>query len=259
MLSLIRSDFYKLFRTKAFYACAIIAALLSSLGVILLNSAINSELGISASLLGYDGIYALTTGTSQATLFVTIMISMFVPNEFSFGTIKNIASKGVSRMNIYLTKVVMGIFISIAYVLFCAVVSFAVGSIMWGTGELTREVYLNIFKMLGLFLVAEIAIQCVFVMVGFFIRQTGGTVAVNLAITIAVPVVVIPAINFGVQSLLKVEDFDASKYWPVVYLSKYMSMDIVPEDIKIGLIVCAAWAIISTAVGIFFFYKRDVK
>ena len=153
----------------------------------------------------------------------------------------------------------MGIFISIAYVLFCAVVSFAVGSIMWGTGELTREVYLNIFKMLGLFLVAEIAIQCVFVMVGFFIRQTGGTVAVNLAITIAVPVVVIPAINFGVQSLLKIEDFDASKYWPVVYLSKYMSMDIVPEDVKIGLIVCAAWAIISTAVGIFFFYKRDVK
>ena len=96
MTNLIRSDFYKLFRTKAFYFCGIIAALLSSLGVVLLNSAINSELGISASLLGYDGVYALITGTGQATLFVTIMISMFVPNEFSFGTIKNIVSKGVS-------------------------------------------------------------------------------------------------------------------------------------------------------------------
>lgn len=259
MINLIRSDFYKLFRTKAFYICAVIAAVLSSLGVILLNSAINSELGISASLLGYDGIYALTTGTSQSTLFITIMISMFIPNEFSFGTIKNIASKGISRANIYLSKVISGVFISVVYVLVCAAVSFTVGTVMWGAGELTRDVYLDIFKMLGLFLAAQIAVQCIFIMVGFFIRQTGGTVAVNLAITIALPVIIIPAINFGVQHLFKAVEFDASKYWPVPYLSKYLSLDIIPEDITTGLIVCAAWAIISTAIGIFFFYKRDVK
>ncbi len=259
MTNLIRSDFYKLFRTKAFYFCGIIAALLSSLGVVLLNSAINSELGISASLLGYDGVYALITGTGQATLFVTIMISMFVPNEFSFGTIKNIVSKGVSRLNIYLSKVVMSVFISVAYVLFCAIVSFAIGSFMWGTGELTREVYLNIFKMLGLFLVAEIAVQSIFVMVGFIIRQTGGTVAVNLAIIIAVPVVIIPALNFGVQSLLKVEDFDSSNYWPFTYLSRYLSLDVIQEDITVGLIVCVVCVILSTALGVFSLYKRDVK
>ena len=91
---------------------------------------------------------------------------------------------------------------------------------MWGTGELTREVYLDIFRMLGLFLLVESAMQCIYVMMGFFIRQTGGTVAANLAIFIAMPDL-IHLINFGIYSLLKVENFDISKYWPSTYLSRY--------------------------------------
>ena len=95
-------------------------------------------------------------------------------------------------------------------------------------------------------------------MMGFFIRQTGGTVAANLAIFIAMPDL-IHLINFGIYSLLKVEDFDISNYWPSTYLSKYTSLDILQEDINVGMIVCAAYIVVSILVGIFFFYKRDVK
>lgn len=41
MLNLIASDFYKLFKRKSFYVCALIAMVMSCLGVILLNSVLN--------------------------------------------------------------------------------------------------------------------------------------------------------------------------------------------------------------------------
>lgn len=259
MINLLKSDFYKLFRTKSFYICGLLAAILSALGVILLNSAFQSELGVNASVLGYDGVYALTTGTGQATLFITIMVSMFIPSEFAFGTMKNIASRGISRVNIYLSKIITGVFISIVYVLLCAAVSFTAGSIMWGTGELTRAVYLDISRMVVLFLLAEVTLQCIFMMVGFFVRQTGGTVATNLAIIIAVPALIIQFVDFAVSQWLKVENFSSEKYWPATYLSRYLSMDIAQNDINTGIIVCTSCIAISLLVGIFFFYKRDIK
>ena len=218
MISLLRADFYKLFRAKSFYICGFIAAALSILGVVLLNSSINTELGIDASLLGYDGLYALVTGVSQATLFITIMNSIFVPSEFAQGTMKNIASRGFSRWSIYLSKLTIAIFISVVYILLCSVCSFALGSIMWGTGEIDRAVFLDISRMLGLFLLAEIATQSIFVMFGFIIRHTGGTSFTNLGITILAPTLVLPIINFGLSEWCKLENFDISNYWPSTYL-----------------------------------------
>lgn len=259
MISLLKADFYKLFRAKSFYICGFIAAALSILGVVLLNSSINTELGIDASLLGYDGLYALVTGVSQATLFVTIMNSIFVPSEFAHGTMKNIASRGFSRWSIYLSKLLVGIFVSVIYVLLCAICSFALGSIMWGTGEIDRAVSLDIARMLGLFLLAEVAIQSVFIMFGFIVRHTGGTSFTNLGITILAPTLILPIINFGLSEWCKLENFDISSYWPSTYLTRYLSLDILHEDITTGIIVCCAFIVVSTALGIFSFYKRDIK
>ncbi len=259
MLNLIKADFYKLFRTKAFYICGVIAALWASLGIIVLNANIDAEYGISAQLLGYDGLYALTVGVSSAPLLITIMISMFIPSEFSYGTIKNIASRGISRAYIYLSKLVVSVFICFAYTLFSAWVSFTVGSLMWGTGELTRAVYLDIFKMLGLFFVAEIAIQSIFVMTSFMLRSTGRAIGTNIAITMAMPAVIFPLINFAVDQWLKLEKFDAAEYWPETYLSKFLSFEILQSDIVTGLIVCSVALLVSTAIGVFVFYKRDIR
>ncbi len=259
MINLLRADFYKLFRAKSFYICGAIAAALSLLGVVLLNSSINSDLGIDAALLGYDGLYALITGVSQATLFVTIMNSIFVPSEFAHGTIKNIASRGFSKWSIYASKLLVAIFISVVYVLLCSVCSFALGSAMWGTGEIDRVVFLNIARMLGLFLLAEVAVQSMFVMFGFLIRHTGGTSFTNLGITILAPSLLLPIINFGLREWFKLESFDISSYWPATYLTRYLSLDIFNEDVMTGIIVCCAFIVVTTALGIFSFYKRDIK
>lgn len=259
MINLLRADFYKLFRSRSFYICAVIAAALSALNVVLLNSSINSELGIDASLLGYDGLFALITGVSQATLFITIMNSIFVPSEFAHGTIKNIASRGFDRWSIYLSKLIIGIFVSVVYILVCSLCSFALGSAMWGMGEIDRAVFLDISRMLGLFLLAEVAVQSMFIMFGFLIRHTGGTSFTNLGITILAPTLILPVINFALSTWCKLEDFDIADYWPATYLTRYLSLDILSNDITVGIIVSCAFIVVTTALGIFSFYKRDVK
>ncbi len=259
MINLLRADFYKLFRAKSFYICGLIAAALSIVGVVYLNSSINSDLGIDAALLGYDGLYALITGIGQATLFITIMNSIFVPSEFAHGTMKNIASRGFSRWSIYLSKLLVAAFISVVYILLCSACSFALGSMMWGMGEIDRAVFLDIARMLGLFLLAEVATQSMFVMFGFLVRHTGGTSFTNLGITILASSLILPMINFGLSEWCKVENFDITNYWPMTYLVRYVSLDIMQEDIVTGIIVSCAFIVVTTALGIFSFTKRDIK
>ena len=131
---------------------------------------------------------------------------------------------------------------------------------MWGTGDLSgQNVILDILRMFGLFLLAQMALQSIFIMVGFIIRQTGGTVASNLAITIVVPGVIISFIDFACSAWLKIENFSAAKYWISDYLNNFLSLNINQEVINRGLIVCICYIIISTAIGIYTFYKRDIK
>ena len=192
MLNLIKADFYKLFRMKSFYICGLLGTALSLLGIWAINLQLN---GLPAELLGYSGITALIQGLYSAGIFYIIFISLFIPNEFSFGTIKNMVSSGQSRISIYLSKVVIGIFTVISYSLLSGVASWILGSVFWGNGDITRDDYLKILRMIGLFIIAEVAMQCIFIMVSFVIRRSGGAVAVNLVITM-LNAIVFSSINF---------------------------------------------------------------
>lgn len=267
MFNLIRSDFYKILRTKAFYICAIIAALLSALGIVVTNNQINSQiemytsygLEVTASELGYNAITALKSAVSIDTVLLTvIMISMFIPNEFSFGTIKNIISSGKRKWEVYFSKFIVALFIVVSYIGLCYITCFSLGAWFWGTGEITREMYLDMGRMIGLSLFAVLAVQSLCIMMAFLIRQTGGTIACNVSILMLYPVLQ-SIIDLGVEKLLKVEEFSIAKYNPLTYLGTFSSMDILKDDIILGSIVCGVCIIATTAIGIFTFYKRDVK
>ena len=222
MLNLIKADFYKLFRMKSFYICGLLGTALSLLGIWAINLQLN---GLPAELLGYSGITALIQGLSYVAIFYIIFISLFIPNEFSFGTIKNMVSSGQSRISIYLSKIVIGIFTVISYSLLSGVASWILGSIFWGNGDINRDDYLKILRMIGLFIIAEVAMQCIFIMVSFVIRRSGGAVAVNLVISMFFNTLVLGLINFLAYEWFKVEDFESSKYWPSSYSGKFLSLN----------------------------------
>ena len=261
MINLLKSDFYKLLTRKSFYICGAISAFLGILGVIMMNSDIKS-LGaeIDPKLFGLSGISAMISGVSDVTLLSVIFLSMFIASEFSFGTIKNIASRGVGRVNIYLSKLIMGIFTVVTYTITSGLVGFIAGTIMWGPGEFNQEVVLNILRMVGLFLLAEISLQSVFMMVSFIVRNTGGAIALNLAIIILASSLILVFIDYGCSAWLNISDFKSANYWVGTYVQNhFLSLDIENDVIIRGVIVSLVYFVLSTAVGIFTFQKRDIK
>lgn len=256
MLNLLRSDFYKLFRLKSFYICGIIATILGAFDVWFLNHNVNSELGIDASVLGYNGIYASVMCLGEVVLLLSIFIAMFIPSEFSYGTIKNIASRGISRFNIYVSKLIVCAFVTVVYSLTVGIVGFTTGSIMWGVGDFSGEIAFNMFKSIGLFLLAVFAMECINIMVGFLLRHTGGTVATVLAISTLVPTLILIA-EFFLKSKFD-KEIELSKYWVGQYYGM-AKLDVANDVLQTGIIVSLVYIFVSSAIGIYSFYKRDVK
>ena len=281
MFGLIKSDFYKLFRMKSFYICGLIAAVLAGLGIFAANAMDKMQYamyGLEDMFVSqYTGIYSLALGLNSATLFVTILVSMFVPGEFKFGTIKNIVPSGISRMGVYFSKFIVTIFISVAYSLLCAAAAFITGCCLAGVGDFDRNIFLDILEIFGLFLLSQIALQSIFQMMGFLIRSTGWTIGVNIAIFAFLPSMVLTLIDFAVNSWLapvvasvdwlnswlKIENFSSNDYWPLPYLSEFSNIDILHMDffqpiLTRGLIVCAVYIVIATVIGLWTFQKRDI-
>lgn len=255
MINMLKSDLYKLVFRKAFYICGLIAGGLGVFLVILLNNVIGD-----LSDYGYNGINSITMGLGQVTLLASIFISMFVTSEFSYGTIKNICARGVDRYKVYLSKLMISVFTTVAYSVFASICGFIAGSIMWGVGEFKQDEFLQILKLFGLFLLAEICLQSVFVMVSFLVRHMGGAIAINLGIMMSADIVIFPILDFAIKKLdwFKFEG-SVSKYWVGNYTAQFLSKDVEQSVINLGIIVCLTYLVISTLIGIFDFYRRDVR
>lgn len=256
MINVLKSDFYKLFLRKAFYICGVISGLIGVLLVVL----INNEFPFAKEL-GYNGISSSYIGLGQVTLLTTVFLSMFVSSEFAYGTIKNMCSKGISCVSIYLSKVVMGAFTSIVYTLFTGLCGFIAGSLMWGVGEFNIDEFWNILRLFALFILAELCLQSVFIMISFLIRHTGGTVSANLAVYVLAPALLLPLLDYIIKSLKWFElEGGVSKYWVGSYMQIFSgTLQLEQEVICTGIIVCLIYFIVSTAIGIISFYKRDIR
>lgn len=257
MINVIKSDFYKLFKRKSFYICLAIALLLTVLGIILVMPS-KEEIDSTISYLPVKSINFFANGLSESTLFITILISMFVPCEFAFGTIKNIASRGIDRFKIYLSKLLVCSCVSVIYSLVCAIVGFCTAAIMIGVDGFNQEMVMNIFRMFGLFILAQISYQSFIVMLGFLIRNVGGTISVSLAISILEPVLLIPVINLLADKWFHY-DLNISEYLSSNYVSSFANLDISTTVINKGVTVCLIYLILTTAIGIVDFYNRDIK
>mgnify|MGYP004503171425 CR=1 FL=1 len=266
MLNLLRADFYKLLRRKSFYICGILGIIVACLYVFFENMNLNISLqSVNMQLdslpavyrMYFSGVSAFTRTISFSSIFVTIMVSMFISSEFSFGTIKNIISAGKSRVSIYTSKLIMALVISTIYILLVGLAGFTMGSIFWGVGEITRTEYLEIFRVIGLIIAVEFSMQALFTMISFIVRTGGASITINLIIGMILPEA-LPYLNVAFKQVFSLEEFNVMKYWPYTYLGAFSQFEIATEQLTLGLTVCAVTLVASTLIGMFTFQKRDI-
>ncbi|GFH43417.1 hypothetical protein Hs30E_19680 [Lactococcus hodotermopsidis] len=246
MLNLIKSDFYRLMRSKGFYITVIVEILITLAFFYLLTADISSSGtvkieqtsgGLIQSLKGT--MSGMGSATTQISYFAISLFVILVGHEFSMQTFKNSLTSGISKTSFVLGKYVTTLlaFMLIAATMF--VTYFLAGMMKFGSGDT------NIPKLLGEMVFMTIGngliLSILFAIAMLILVVTHSSVAA-IAFAIIYPAV-IPTVLFVVKvDVLKYLSF-LSYGWQLDELSK----DSLPYLI-IGLVVIVVSLVSSSLI-----------
>lgn len=281
MLNLLRSDFYKLYKAKYFWVCLLISIVLA-IGTIFLvdfvykiggqqtvsqaeqNRQAMEENGVNVSAANVPGSYDELTASSQMVSFFTgetalilaVLISLFVGSEFNNGTIKTIASRNYTRIQIYASKLISSILSGILLTLICAALSTLTATVLWGFGDIAHGFWLTFFQSAALELLLLCAFISIFVMFSMLIRQNGGSLAANICFLEFVSLfamlgeVIIKKV-FGWNISLSNYLIDTN----MAAISAGLTRTVVIRSLCVGV----GFFMIALLIGLSDFQKRDIK
>lgn len=263
MLNILKSDLYRLFRSRAFYICTFIATLIFVAGAFLSKWA--NELSAKSQNLDtipelpfksgiYYGIGAFTDGSLR--LYLAVFIAIFITAEFVYGTMKNAVSKGYSKIQIYLSKLITMTIASYIMLLIMFVFGVLAGTIVTGNfGEATENLTMEALRAVGIELLLYMALTSIFVMIAMIVRNNGGTIAVN----------VIGVVTFG-SFIYQILDmlFDSNTSFSYYGLQNnialfYNNLDRPGDEMIRAICVGLVFLIVTVAIGMAAFKNSDVK
>lgn len=261
MTNLLRSEFFRLFKSKSFYICAAVAIVLVSTNIFLLDWA-NSVVGEANEMYlpvpyldGISfGLSAFTNGNVETIM--AIITGIFVTAEFSHGTMKNVVSKGYSKFNIYFSKVIVMIAATFMIILATFIISTITGTIVTGTvGNFTATYVGQILKIIGVELLLNAALTSVLVLVAMTLRNLGGVIAVDI-----IGVLTMGPIMFVVlENLIKSKILIANYSLLNNIAHYYNNFSAKGSDYLRSIIVAIVFFALSSGLGYYAFKKSDIK
>ena len=253
MKELLRFEFRKLFRSKAFYICTAISIIFILISALTVKAMAEELKKVDPN---YNTIY---TGLSmikdvfsngQIAILGGIMVSILVCEDFTSDTLKNVYARGYSRQNVFFAKVIA---VLVAYcVMFFAdiVLSLLFGTFMFDGFGTAGANYVGAF--FGLLILA-LAYFTIFFTISYLSRK------LSLAITFCIiaPLGVSLLLALGDTLISKVADFKFSDYWIDGRLKQMALTDVEGGQIVgafvISLIVIAGMTLLVSLVN----RKRD--
>lgn len=254
MSGLLKSDFYKLSKMKSFPICLLIALALAVGSIFMLDyTAQFVDMGT------YNASNTmLSTFAGDSKIFIAIVVSIFAASEFGFGTIKNIASRGFSRIGIYFSKLIGACVIALVIQLVYSVAYTGTAAIMWGFGEVSASFWPETLKIIGLEILLTLAYTSVFVMVSMLIRQSGAAIAINLCITMQFINLFVQLAQAGLHKIFNVE-VALSDYLLSTNAANLVSGGVTSEMMTRSLLVGIVYFVVFALLGLWSFQKRDIK
>ena len=282
MQNLLKSDFYKLFKMKSFYVCAIIAAVMAAISMFI-SSQVNNMMQSMTDTVGgmmmasqtvtlKNILPTMISPMSDYFIIVIIGVCLFITIEYNAGTLKNIAARGFKREYIFLSKIIVCIVEAFIITLCFAVSCVIFGLIFLGTpaGGFGDGYFTELFTIYGVDILILIGYVSFIAMIAYLIRTNGGTIAITLCAHYLVPIIismfnVVTIINDTSGSDVdKIVSYTSNKYGQVAYywigtLGGTVSESYHKGTIYIPILVALAYIVVSCAIGMLVFKKRDIK
>lgn len=252
MKNLLRLEFTKLKRQKSFYICLIIM-----LGLVFLNNlTAKAVLDTIPELLGGmygSGISSLLTGVSDSsfTIVASIFVSLFVCQDYSQQTVKNIYARGYSRIGVYVSKLISTFVAATVMFVVVEAAAFGIGSIFFGVGDVENLRFLGILGAQYLVMMANIALAFA---LSAILRKNGGAIP----IIIVAPIVVNIVLSL-VDAFASFENIALADYYISSFLNSLMSINVANERIVECIIGSLIYIPVLLTAGLFINKKVESK
>lgn len=149
MKKLLEFEYRKLLRSKAFYICLFISMLSVSVSIItifLIIRFFSEEVGSSTSLVIMKNAF----GNGMLSIIGGIFISIFVCEDDSLGTIKNIYARGYSKVKVNISKYLVSLTGYVIMYIIDVLLSFVLGLVFFKNGEVDSTFIASLFAILVL-------------------------------------------------------------------------------------------------------------
>ncbi len=249
MNKLISFEARKLRKSKYYYILTAVSVLLVLIPILtaqLLNNYITSSTGEKLTVSAYS--MAKSSLNESYFYIVAIFTAMFVVDDVTQGTMKNIIGKGYSREQVYFSKYLVSLGAVLLMSLLTVAVSFFSSWIIWGNSEPIGD---NVPLIVLGQLLGVAAYHALFFTVSYFFGKTGPAISVCLLGPMLVSLV-LSLINL----LLKKSDFKLSDYW-LANLHENFTGDTDTSMILPGILLLACYTAAGILLGLVFCKKKE--
>lgn len=181
MLNMIRADTYRLLRSKGFYITQILMVIVamisistSSVGMILGNDSVRQFQTVGNQLI-WTGSTSVRIMSSMASVLIYFLLPLFIMTigfEFSRKTYKNPLSSGMTRLNFFVSKYVVFLFLTVCQIIFFYGFVFLGCSLKNGVGHITSHFIIKWLQTASLQFVELSAIFAVAVLIVYLFFST---------------------------------------------------------------------------------------
>lgn len=249
MLRLLNFEFRKLIRQKSFYIC-IAVMLLLLLGSAYTTELITADSGVENPSLSGMSYLMEAISSSALSSVLAVFIPLFICEDYTSGTIRNIITRGFSRLEIFFAKLIAVLAATIVMTALCLAGAYLVGTAFWGTGDAAFGS--EQIKILLCQLAVIAAYATLFYAVSSMLQKVGGSIAICLILPMAAAILLSLA-----DAALVEREIELSGYWIENISHSLASIEVDAQDIKKSLIGAGCYFAASITASWLVIMKRE--
>ena len=215
MKNLIQFEFRKLTRKKSYYICTVISFALLLMMVLLFNFLL--KIAQTDEYKAVDLVLQCLNNGSF-TLLAGIFAILFVCEDYTLQTVKNVYARGYSQKNVYLAKLIVTLGAASAMYLALQIFAFLLGAFFFGVGEVESGKYFAVLAVQYVTAMAEVTFA--FFLASIFCKSGTSIATFVLSSTMS-------SLLFGLLDLMfEIEKIDLNDYWVTSFLGDLQSLTV---------------------------------
>lgn len=250
MCNLIVSEWYKITKSKVTYVIGIVFLLMAFLQMLVFGYA---EFGtdMDGVLTGVRGITVPLDGDISCSI-IGIFATIFICQDFSTGSIRQIIGKGSSKVKYVLAKYITLVMAITVFMILYSLIDFVAFSLLGEIGEINQDVLLHLLVFaLGSF---SMILSYTAIMEFISIAFRKNTITIPLSVMFLVVGSIITQVLYYIT-----ENENMYKYWLVNMSANFGNFEIGINEKLTYIVILVIVAIVFNGLSSFIFQKWDVE